>query len=250
MPRFLTRRLWTMMAGLVVFVGAGAVLGLPELLARKVSDELQNCGEPRDGDLCRFIGGPLELAGQPVFLPNFPHAFLPTSAQVEFVDATGDVWTAPPQTLTDGATIPPIFAPLMGDRQSREYLMAAALHDAYCGVGNEDLPTFQTRAWEDVHRMFYEALLVNGTPSQKAKFMFAAVYLGGPRWDDPARDLDRIAPEILLQELEWCLEWIQLKEPSLARIQSWMTNRETVMKSGNHTIPKVLQDARGDTDDS
>ncbi len=239
--------------GLLAFAAcaglAGGVIGLPEYIARQASQAAESCIDlTQSKKRCRFIGGPLQMEGQPVFMEDFAHAFLPTKQQIDFVDAGGQVWTAPPRTLTDGATIPPIFAPLVGDRQSREYLMAAALHDAYCGVGNEGLSTWRDRPWDDVHRMFYEALLVNGTPPKKAKLMFAAVYLGGPRWDDPERDLTPISTEMLIKEMEWCLEWIRLKDPSITRILSWMEEREKVMKSGNHTKPEYLkkaQDPRG-----
>lgn len=230
---------------LLVAGGAGAVIGVPEYLARQTT-VASSCLDVEDRKrFCRFVGGPLQMSGEPVFIENFHHAFLPTRAQIEFVDAAGGTWTAPPNTLTDGATIPVIFAPLIGDRQSREYLIAAALHDAYCGVGNEDLATFRTRSWRQVHRMFYEALLVNGTPTKKAKIMYAAVFLGGPRWDEPTRMLSHLPDEVLLQEMEWCLEWIQLTDPSPDEIEQWMEERETLLLSGEpQTIPDYLRDAK------
>jgi hypothetical protein len=217
---------------------AAAVIGLPEYLARSAKAMAESCLDvPPDERRCRFVGGPLQMAGAPVFLENFQQAFLPTSAPITFHDASGGVWTAPPQTLTDGATIPAIFAPLVGDRQSRQYLMAAALHDAYCGVGNEGLETWRARPWEEVHRMFYEALLVNGTPPQMAKIMFAAVYLGGPRWDDPARALDQVSEARLVEEMRWCLEWIAREDPSPAEIEAWMRAREAALQAGGSAAP-------------
>lgn len=192
---------------------------------------------------CLFVGGPLQMDGSPVFMDNFQQAFLPTKLQIEFWDANGVSWTAPAKTLTDGATIPQIFETLIGDRQSREYVMAAALHDAYCGVGNDALPTWRTRPWEDVHRMFYEALLVNGTAPVTAKIMYAAVYLGGPRWDDPSRDLSDVPAETLGQELVWCLDWIEAENPTPKEIMDWMTEREGVLMSGTHGPPGYFSDA-------
>lgn len=239
MPR--SRRLFFALAAVAAIGLAGAVIGLPEIIARRAEQVAQTClGLANRETRCRFIGGPLEMQGQPVFLEGFNQAFLPTGVEIDFIDASGETWTAPRRTLTDGATIPPIFAPFIGDRQSREYLMAAALHDAYCGVGNDDLPTWRTRRWEDVHRMFYEALLVNGTPPHKAKLMFAAVYLGGPRWDDPVRDLSGVTDEALRQELSWCLQWIELKDPPVERIAAWMTEREAALKAGTNVRPAVL----------
>jgi hypothetical protein len=224
----------------------GGVFGVSEYLSKKVAETSGTCiGAEGAGDRCRFSGGPLAMSGAPVFLDGFQQAFLPTSQKIDFVDATGQLWTAPPQTLTDGATIPPLFAPLMGDRQSLEFLMAAALHDAYCGVGNNDLETFQTRPWEDVHRMFFEALIVGGTPPQKAKIMFAAVYLGGPRWNDPDRSLEGVSEEDILREMEWCLRWIEENDPSADEIVTWMRDREMALLSGDQEKLGYEGDPRG-----
>jgi hypothetical protein len=232
---------------LALVLGAGfALVSLPEYLARHSAKGQSSCLDVQvDPERCRFSGGPLEMAGAPVFLPEFQQAFLPTSQQVEFVDAAGQVWTAPPRTLTDGATIPTLFAPLVGDRQSVEFLMAAALHDAYCGVGNEALHTFQARSWEEVHRMFFEALLVAGTPPKKAKLMFAAVYLGGPRWNDAERSLEGVAEDDLLRELDWCLRWIEENDPSADEIVTWMRDREMALLMGEQVEPVDYSGPRG-----
>ena len=245
MPRKSKGRAIVAIGLLLVAGGAGAVIGVPEFIARQASEFASSCLEVEKRDkLCRFIGGPLQMSGEPVFMENFHQAFLPTKAKIAFVDAQGQTWTAPPRTLTDGASIPAIFAPLIGDRQSREFLMAAALHDAYCGVGNDDLETYRTRSWREVHRMFYEALLVNGTQPQMAKTMYAAVYLGGPRWDEPERSLDQIPKEQLIQEMEWCLKWIQLTDPTPEEIEEWMEQREQLLLSGaEQVMPDYLRNA-------
>lgn len=222
--------------------GGAAVFAVPEYLARSTEDVTLSCLEVETRDTrCFFVGGPLEMDGNAVYMENFEQAFFPTKQKIDFVDAAGQTWTAPPQTLTDGASIPLFLAPFVGDRQSREYVIAAALHDAYCGVGNTHLTTWQTRPWEDVHRMFYEALLVNGTSPQKAKIMFAAVYLGGPRWEETERNLEDVPQERLVKELEWCLEWIKREDPSLDRIVTWMTEREAALTSGDHVAPDYIQ---------
>jgi hypothetical protein len=215
-----------------------AVFVVPGYLSKTTTSDAGSClAVSSTSDRCRFVGAPLEMAGSPVFVEKFAHAFLPTSKELTFVDARGETWTAPVQTLTDGASIPTIFEPIIGDRQSRDYLLAAALHDAFCGVGNETLSTFQTKRWEDVHRMFFEALIASGTSPQKAKVMFAAVYLGGPRWDDPARVLDSVSPADLLQELEWCADWIDATDPTPDEIEAWMQNREADLIAGTAVAP-------------
>ncbi|WP_425099723.1 DUF1353 domain-containing protein [Tropicibacter sp. S64] len=226
------------LAIIAVALAGTIAYAVPEYLAGRMVKTGALCEGPgQDGKICRFIGGPIEMAGTPVFVEKFAHAFLPTTRKIEFVDGFGRTWTAPPKTLTDGASIPVILEPIMGDRQSREYLEAAALHDAYCGVGNEGLETYQTVHWEDVHRMFYEALLVGGTPPLKAKMMFAAVYLGGPRWDDPERSLKDVDEEALKREAKWCFQWIADTNPSAEEIVAWMTRREAALKAGENTKP-------------
>jgi len=223
---------------LVIWGGAAVVLvGIAVGYRAFPVPPAQSCGGAQGHDRCVFLGAPLQIAGTAVFLPPKQQAFFPTQAPLEFIDARGTVWVAPPNTLTDGATIPPYLEPMVGDRQSREYLLAAALHDAYCGIGNDDLVTFETRPWPEVHRMFYEALIVNGTSPAKAKVMFAAVYLGGPRWNDPDRSLDGVSEAALKQELEWCVKWLDGADPSVERIEHWMQGREAALRDGTQTEP-------------
>lgn len=146
------------------------------------------CGGP-DQPTCQFFFGPYLLTNRPVALPRRGLPFYPLARRLGFVDSGNGRWVAPAGTLTDGASIPPIFVPVLGNPRSKEFANAAALHDAYCGVGNEDLREYQSRNWRAVHRMFYDALRVGGTDEIRAKIMFAAVWLGGPRWGDIGRDL-------------------------------------------------------------
>ncbi|WP_375175439.1 DUF1353 domain-containing protein [Pseudooceanicola sp.] len=131
---------------------------------------------------CAFVNAPLRLASDVVQLPRRPYPFRPLAQDLTFVDRQQRVWVAPQGILTDGASIPPAFVAVVGQPTDPAFAMAAAIHDSYCGVGNEGTPYFHTRPWRDTHRMFYEALRVGGTAEKRAKTMFAAVYMGGPRW--------------------------------------------------------------------
>jgi hypothetical protein len=93
-----------------------------------------------------------------------------------YVDPRGKQWSVPPQTVVDGASIPRIFWTAIGGPFEGPYRNASVVHDHYCVVRSE--------TWQSVHRMFYEAMLAAGTPKAKAKAMFYAVYVGGPRWQD------------------------------------------------------------------
>lgn len=184
--------------------------------------------------VCRFFDTPVQLASDKVELEGRAYPFFPVSRPVSFVDARGYRWVAPQGTLTDGASIPPAFVSIVGQPTSREFRAAAALHDAVCGIGNEALPGFHSAPWEEAHRMFYDALRVGGTDERRAKIMFAAVYLGGPRWDvvrPPApgagvvvssqgrwgransrgtrgRAFGRLPDAVLRQELRTVIRWI------------------------------------------
>ncbi|AVH44963.1 M12 family metallopeptidase [Agrobacterium tumefaciens] len=77
---------------------------------------------------------------------------------------------------TDGASIPSWAQGIIGEPFKDEYLRAAVIHDHYCYKEN------RVRKWRATHRMFLEALIADGVPSVKAKIMYAAVFLGGPKW--------------------------------------------------------------------
>jgi hypothetical protein len=185
-----------------------------------------DCSGEVGKDTCYFINSPVILTETSVDLPLQQNGYYQLINEVGFVDSDGVSWLAPKLTFTDGASIPEVFIPLIGERDEPSFINAAVLHDAYCGAGNERSTQYHSAPWEKVHRMFYDSLRVNGTPETKAKIMFAAVYLGGPRWDDPERSLDVVSDKILTQEMELCIEFIEKKEPSIAQIIHWMASRE------------------------
>jgi len=103
-----------------------------------------------------------------------------------YTDPSGTRWRAGkwiegrPETVetgtTDGASIPDWAQRIVGEPFSDEYLKAAVVHDHYCYKENH------VRTWRQTHRMFYNAMLSLGVDKTKAKIMYAAVYLGGPKW--------------------------------------------------------------------
>lgn len=95
-----------------------------------------------------------------------------------FGDANCTLWLVPKGAHTDGASIPKLFQPILGDPFDGKYLDAAVIHDWFCDR--------RTQPWQNVHRMFYEAMLVSGVEPSKAKVMYLAVYYQGPRWTKEA----------------------------------------------------------------
>lgn len=165
-----------------------------------------------------------------VTLREIPQSALKELAdeQLVFVDSAGLEWVAPKGALTDGASVPRLALWVTDGRFNSQFLKAAVIHDAYCQAENESRcpDQYKTRPWKAVHRMFYEACLAGGTPPAKARLMFAAVWLGGPRWNDPARSLDRVPDEALIAEFEACRKWMEENDPGIAEVEAWMEKHE------------------------
>lgn len=93
---------------------------------------------------------------------------------LRFTDASGTVWEAKAMLKTDGASIPGIFQPFVGAPFDEKFIKAAIVHDHYCDR--------HVRSWRKTHRVFYDALLDQGVSAAKAKTMYLAVLVGGPKW--------------------------------------------------------------------
>lgn len=95
-----------------------------------------------------------------------------------YIDAQGRRWLAPKDSTINGASIPQGFWTFIGGPFEGRYRNASVVHDVGCHQ--------MTEAWEDVHRMFYEACLCGGVDEAQAKMMYYAVYHFGPRWQTVA----------------------------------------------------------------
>lgn len=183
---------------------------------------------------CYFRNSPVTLTGDPVTLPGRPYPFFRTARALDFVDAEGREWRAPQATLTDGASIPPYLVPIVGDPTKPEFANAAAVHDAYCGIGNEEGTNYHKAPWQSVHRMFYDTLIVGGTPVPRAQLMFAAVWLGGPRWDAASgrndRSLDVMSASIRVQAVAETRAFIAREKPDLNRLIGYLEWQENAMR--------------------
>ena len=96
--------------------------------------------------------------------------------------------------------------------------------------------------------MFYDTLVVGGTPEPKAQLMFAAVWLGGPRWY-PRKDRPEVSrgmlvssrsrPDISMELLPTALRraalvdtrnFIESSKPSFANLLLYLKWKEWEMK--------------------
>lgn len=128
------------------------------------------------------------FAGELAFLPQECEAQRQCRLvnDITYNDPNGLVWKASKRDpnadraiqtgLTDGASIPAWAQPFIGKPFDRSFIKAAVVHDHYSYAENH------VRSWRKTHRMFYNALIDSGVPVDKAKVMYFAVYLGGPRW--------------------------------------------------------------------
>ena len=89
----------------------------------------------------------------------------------------GAVYEVPKGFVTDGASIPPIFWPLVGHPYSPSSLRAAILHDRMCRA-----PHTHPFDSSEVHAIFFEALRADGVAWLRAWLMWKAVALFGPRF--------------------------------------------------------------------
>ena len=201
--------------------------------AKRLGGDLSECPGASTAQ-CYFLNSPVKLVRtRPVQIAGRSNTFYPMAEQLEFIDGAARKWVAPQRTLTDGASIPLIFVPIVGSPTTPEFVNAAAVHDANCGIGNEDGPEFHARTWQETHRMFYDTLIVGGTPAPKAKLMFAAVWLGGPRWHprNKAEDLTlaRLPPSILLSAMRDTRDYIAESDPSLTALLVYLRWQEAEM---------------------
>ena len=96
-----------------------------------------------------------------------------------YVDSSGKWWTARKGLVSDGASIPRravkwlslgiIRAPWTG-----KHRLAALPHDQAC--------IDRTDTWQEVHRMYWNALVESGEPRMVVWIMGWSVWLFGPRW--------------------------------------------------------------------
>lgn len=124
--------------------------------------------------------------------------FLPEGRQVRlledfiFTDREGKEWRAEKDHVVDGASIPRIFWAATEGPLDGKFRNASIVHDVACDE--------KKKPWQAVHLCFYEACRCGGVPEHKAKLLYMAVYLFGPRW------------EIVTQRLMTGIEPISIKK--------------------------------------
>lgn len=149
-----------------------------------------------------------------------------------YTDQNGIKWKAPAKTYTDGASVPRTLLPFTNGRFDNRILGAAVVHDAYCQEENKNRTPeqYRKRPWQDVHRMFFEALLSGGTPRTLALGMFGAVWLAGPRWDDPDNEMTNVSQEMLSAGIEGGAKLVMDKKiQTTKQMEDWLNARAPII---------------------
>lgn len=97
-------------------------------------------------------------------------------ADFSFVDSSGFKWEAKAGDIVDGASIPEaVWSEVVGTPFIGDYRRASVVHDVACDQ--------HIKTSKDAHRMFYEAMLADGTAPARALLFYTAVRLFGPQWE-------------------------------------------------------------------
>lgn len=106
-------------------------------------------------------------------------------ADFSFIDSRNVVWTAPAGSIINGASIPRQLWSRVGSPFVGDYRRASVVHDVHCAL--------KEKPHREVHRMFYDAMICDGVAPFKARYMYQAVRLLGPKWGNgriqPAPDV-------------------------------------------------------------
>lgn len=114
------------------------------------------------------------LSGLDLYVPLEESRDFVLNSPLEFVDPAQRRWLVPSGTTVNGASIPRFFWTFIGGPWDGRYNLPSVVHDYFV--------TTKSRPWQDVHRVFYNAMRANGVGSVKAALMYAAVLRFGPRW--------------------------------------------------------------------
>ena len=141
-------------------------------------------------------------------------------SEVRYTDPDGVVWVAPAGSKVDGASIPRAFWSIIGGPFEGRYRAASVLHD----VAYDQ----QTRPWQQVDRMFYNALRCSGVGVVEAKTMYYALYRHGHHWKHPVRRATAAQPSDLAPPAERATS---VDPGEIDAIQSWIEEQQPKSRS-------------------
>ena len=126
-----------------------------------------------------------------------------------FEDDEGIRWIANVGDTINGASIPQFVWSTVGSPFIGDYRRASVLHDVECDR--------KTSPHKDVHRMFYDAMICDGVATLRAKFMYKAVRIFGPKWGRAGfqtkslSGIDQVDLGLLNQDLDLDIDTLEKK---------------------------------------
>jgi hypothetical protein len=132
--------------------------------------------------------------------------------ELRYTDPYGEVWVAPAGSRVDGASIPRAFWTVVGGPFEGKYRNASVLHD----VAYEQ----QKKPWQEVDRMFYNAMRCSGVGAIKAKTMYYTLVRHGRHWKSSRAAAAELAERPQPADVEQVQEWIRANDPSLEQLES------------------------------
>ena len=142
-------------------------------------------------------------------------------SELRYTDPYGEIWVAPAGSKVDGASIPRAFWGIIGGPFEGKYRNASVLHD----VAYDD----QTRPWQEVDRMFYNAMRCSGVGAVTAKTMYYTLVRHGRHWKS-RRDISPAAQSASRPspgDVDEIQRWIKTSDPSLEQIDARATGGGT-----------------------
>jgi len=106
-------------------------------------------------------------------------------------DLVGNVWTAPANSVINGASIPRFLWEEVGAPYVGNYRRASVIHDVYCEN--------RTRPSKEVDLMFYHAMRCDNVDYWAANQMWYAVDKFGPSWEVALDEEREISHESLVK---------------------------------------------------
>jgi Protein of unknown function (DUF1353) len=132
--------------------------------------------------------------------------------ELRYTDPKGVVWIAPAGSDVDGASLPRALWSFFGGPFEGKYRNASVLHD----VAYDQ----KTRPWQQVDRMFYDAMRCSGVGAIEAKTFYFALYRHGRHWKFKKKAEESRETALNPAEVDAIQQWIRQNNPTLDQIDS------------------------------
>ena len=132
--------------------------------------------------------------------------------ELRYTDPKGVVWIAPAGSDVDGASIPRALWSFFGGPFEGKYRNASVLHD----VAYDQ----KSRPWQQVDRMFYDAMRCSGVGPVEAKTFYYALYRHGRHWKFKQKPEQSRSTAVDPAEVDAIQQWIRQNNPTLDQIEA------------------------------